>query len=287
MGRAIRNLIRYARLLAQAALLRGVEGHAIHICVTVDFDLDPAAPLEGHRILDGLLRRYGIAGKATYLINPQFDLGAGHAVYRELYEAGNEIGLHSHVEHLIAKGGEAELEAVLRKQKAQVEERFGEFAPGFRARSFRSGSRVFTPGLFRVLERIGIRYDSTMGHHRRVRSVYGVELVDGCEGERVYYLRPEACRAEAPEPTELVEIPVTSQVPEWRALTRALRPGEPLVIATFVHPYNFCPGGRRSWAFYWFYRLALAMLARVPGGRFSRLSDAGEAWEAWYRTRND
>jgi hypothetical protein len=277
---------RYAGLLADWHRLGpGVE-HPIHICVSVDFDLRrDMNPPTGYDVLEGLFARHGMKGKVTYLVNMNYDLGADHPAYRRMWEDGNEIGQHTHAEKLIFEEQADAFHALMEDHHRRIGGIFRQFDPAFAIRSFRSGSRAFSPTLFRELARLGIRYDSTMGHLPRRRNVHGWTLEDGTQGRRAYYLNPDDYRAEAAAPTPIVQLPVTSQIPALRALTAALRPGEPLILCTFVHPYNLFENGKRHGGFMRFYDLVLGRLAWLvrhnPNARFSHLSRAGEAWEAW------
>jgi hypothetical protein len=280
---------RYAGLLADWRRLGPRIDHPIHICVSVDFDLRrDRNPPTGYDVLEGLFARHGMKGKVSYLINLAYDLGTDHPVYRRMWEDGNEIGQHTHAEKLILEERGDELRALMEDQRGRIETTFRQFDPAISVRSFRSGTRAFSPTLFRELARLGVRYDSTMGHLPRRRHVHGHDLEDGAEGRRVYYMDPDNYRAESPAATALVQLPVTSQIPELRALAAALRPGEPLVLCTFVHPYNVFENGRRHGGFLRFYDFVLGRLAwlvrRNPNARFSHLSEAGEAWEAWRAT---
>jgi peptidoglycan/xylan/chitin deacetylase (PgdA/CDA1 family) len=282
----LRAVGRYAGLLADWHRLGPGIDRPIHLCVSADFDLlGDMAPPTGYDVLERLFARHGLTGRVTYLINPAFDLGADHPVYRRIWEDGNEIGQHTHAEELIFQDREEELRALMTSHKETIERTFRRFDSGFAVRSFRSGSRAFSPTLFRELMRLGIRYDSTMGHLLRRRRWFQYAMEDGVERRRAYYLEPETFRVEAPGPTALVELPVTSQIPELRALTAALRPGEPLILSTFIHPCNVFRHGRRRQGFLRFYDLVLGRLAwltrRNGRARFSHLSEAGAAWEAW------
>jgi hypothetical protein len=280
-----KSALRYLRLLAGLVAMQGKIPHPIHLCLTVDFDAWPGDSIEpAFHILEKMYARFGLTGKITYLINPRYDLGDRHPIYREIFEKGYEIGLHTHAEKLMLQGHEDEIYALIVQEKALVEQRFRCFDPAFEARSFRSGSRSFSTPLFHALTRAGIRYDSSLGHHPRVREVYEFRVEDGCEANRVYYLQPDAYRSEPPFPTPLVEIPVSGQLPDLRALAAALRPGEPLVVATFIHPFNFHRGGKPNRLFHAYYSAVLFCLQWIRNAQFSHLSEAGEAWENWYKT---
>ena len=278
-----KSALRYLRLLAGLVAMQGKISNPIHICLTVDFDAWPGDAIEpAFRILEKLYARFGLTGKATYLINPNYDLGDNHPVYKEIFDKGYEIGLHTHAEEIMLQGGEDDIYPLIAQGKALVEQRFRRFDPAFEAWSFRSGSRAFSTPLFRALERTGIRYESSVGHHPRTRDVHGFQVEDGCDATRVYYLTPEKFRAEQSAPTSLVEIPVSGQLPDLRQLAAALRPGEPLVVANFIHPFNFHKGGKPNRLFLAYYTAVLHCLTRIRGAQFSHLSEAGAAWELWF-----
>ena len=281
------NAARYGHLLADLFRLRRRIAHPISICLSVDFDpWHDVIWTEGYDILERLFRRRGLTGKVTYLINPILGLEKNEDIYRRIHDNGNEIGLHSHLERPVLEEDEGRLGTEIARQQQSVESFYARLDAQFRVRSFRSGSRAHSRALFRVLRRQGIRYDSTLSHLDRVRSVYQFTVDDRGTPRRVYYLDPEDYKAEAPAPRELVELPVTSQIPELRKMLGALRPGEPLIVATFVHPYNFARDGRRFPAFTSFYRFVLSCLTRIPDARFEHLGEAGRRWEGWAAARS-
>ena len=278
-----KSALRYLRLLSGLVAMQGKITNPIYICLTVDFDAWPGDSIEpAFHILEKLYARFALTGKVSYLINARYDLGENHPIYREIFDKGYEIGLHTHAEKLMLQGNEEDIYALIAQEKKRVEQRFRTFDPAFETRSFRSGSRAFSAPLFRALERAGLRYDSSMGHHPRTREVYEFQVEDGCEATRVYYLSPDNFRAEQPAPTALVEIPVSGQLPDLPQLAAALRPGEPLVIANFIHPFNFHKGGKPNRLFHAYYSAVLHCLTRIRGAQFVHLSTAGAAWEKWF-----
>ncbi|GEM_PF-6616335 len=282
-GRALANLLRYGRLFAEFWWLRKRVHHPVHVCLSVD--VDPwleEPPIHGCEAIEMALARRGLSGRVTYLINPCCGLERCAATLEQLARDGNEIGLHCHQEAWVLAGDAADIEAAIEAEKAAVESFFRRWTPAFSVQTFRSGSRAFSPALFEALARLGLRYDSTLAHRRQVRELQGHRLQDGLTPGRAFYLSPADPTRESSDPTPLVEIPVSSQIPNLRGLISALRPGEPLLIATFVHPYNFHRNGRRRWMFQTFYAFVLFCLTRLPEARFSHLSEAGRAWEAWF-----
>jgi hypothetical protein len=279
---AARGALRYARLTADLLLLDGRIPHPIYVCISVDFDLRyNVRPERGYEIVEQLFARFGLTGRATYFVNPRYWLGDESHLYRELQARGYEIGLHTHAEKLVL-GEDVALGGLVQAQKATIERCFQRYDPAFTVRSFRSGSRAFSPLLFHALETAGIRYDSSRSHFERRRPVHGFMVDDAGTPGRVYYVEDGDSGAESPRPAALVEIPVTSHLPDLRRLRRSLRPGEPLVAATFVHPYNFHRNGRPAWHFILFYVLVLGLVTRIKGARFVHLAEAGNAWEHWY-----
>ncbi len=278
----LRGCIRYARLLIDLIVLNGRIPNPIHICISIDFDLKTAVRAEkGVEIIESLLGRFGLTGRATYLINPNPWLGDESPIYKEMLTRGYEVGLHTHAETMIHEEQDG-VPALIAEQKAKVERCLRQVDPHFQVQSFRSGCRVVSPLLFRSLARLGIRYDSSLGHFDRARTIFGFQVVDTGTPDRAYYLDSEDPKTESVAPTPIVEIPVTSQIPELRRLSRSLRKDEPLIVATFVHPFNFQRAGRPNWLFIAFYWFVLFCVTRIKNARFDHLSAAGRSWESWY-----
>ena len=165
--------------------------------------------------------------------------------------------------------------------KRLIEETFTRFDPAYRLLSFRAGSRAFSPALFRVLERCGLRYDSTLACRGGEQVIYEYTVDDSGTPGRCHYFTAARFKEDAPGPTNLVELPVSSHIPDLEHLLAPLRPGEPLVVSSFVHPFNFHRDGRRCWSFFFFYNFILFCLERIPGARFTHMAEAGRAWEKW------
>lgn len=309
LRRLAASTLRYARLLANLdrdARAARDAGRPILLCLSVDFDpWHDRLSREGWATYERLLARHGLTGRVTYLINPILwrtpdgPPDGERDVHEAIRASGCEIGLHCHLERLILEDRpdrDDALVAEIGRQRDLLEAFHRRTDPDFRVRSFRSGSRAHSPALFRALRRLGIPCDSTLSHLGGTRRVYDWDVCDDGAPDGVYRMEGDDFRraADAEPPPgaapegalpALLEMPVTSQIPDLAKLARGSRNGsrrgEPLVVSTFVHPYNFHADGRRNLAFEAFYAFVLSRLVRIPGAEFVHMSEAASRWEAW------
>lgn len=301
LRRLAASTLRYARLVANLerdAVAAREAGRPILICLSVDFDpWHDRLSREGWATYERLLARHGLTGRVTYLINPILWRAPDgppadeRDIHESIHASGCEIGLHCHLERMILEDRpdrDEELEREIGRQRDLVEAFHRRLDPAYRVRSFRSGSRAHSPALFRALRRLGIPIDSTLSHLGGTRRVYDWDACDDGAPDGVYRMGGDDYRAEASGPElpdgsrALLEMPVTSQIPDLARLARGgARGGEPLVVSTFVHPYNFHADGRRNRAFEAFYAFVVSRLVRIPGVEFVHMSEAARRWEAW------
>lgn len=281
-----RGILRYAGLILRFVRYRGrLRDRPVFVCLSSDFDpWRDKVSREGWEIYERMLARRGLSGRITYLVNPILGMKNDPDVYEAIAASGCEIGLHCHLERLVMEERKEELRAEMERQKRLVEETFRPLRPDFAVSSFRSGSRAHSRALFETLAELGIRYESSLSHLENVRRVYDWDVDDRGTPPRPYRMEPSAPKTEAGPGAPLVELPVSGQIPDLGRLVPALRPGEPLVVVTFTHPYNFATDGRRNLPIVVFIAIALFFLRRLPNVEFLHMSEAGRRWEEWRRT---
>jgi peptidoglycan-N-acetylglucosamine deacetylase len=135
------------------------------------FSLGAYGPRRGvPRILD-LLDEHGVP--ATFFV-PGWVAETWPDCFRQIIEAGHEVGHHGYMHELYINKPLAEMESIIERSQA-VFERLG----GHRAVGFRTPSGDFQAGSHEVLRRLGFLYSSSMrGDDRPYRWVFSGRVSD-------------------------------------------------------------------------------------------------------------
>lgn len=282
-AKGLRRLRAATRLAASMAVLpRPGAQVAVAVCVDCDDHDTTVGTLSGVAVLQRIHKRLGVTGAVTWFVNQRYHWTDRYPdLLRQLLQSGDRVEMHGHAERFIGPNDAAGLRRFLSDQLDSLQTFCQGVQPGYRVECFRSGSLDRSHDLYRALEELGIRYDSTLAPGYR-RKLYD-RLVDDTDlpsSRNCFYLDPQDYKRAQPHARQIVEVPV--MLAGSRSLHALLaNPDRPLVLATLIHPYNVVDRqGRPNRYECAIYELTLRAYLRLSDGNALSLREAGERWRA-------